>query len=99
VVTEFPKAAKDMTLRESVEWYKNCIRTLRPLGIPTALENNLLNQRWVELLKAVADREGVPAGALSYWLSELAQTEIRLLDVAEQESAAALAYGTPVVED
>lgn len=91
-LTDFGLPEK-MTLREATEWYKRLLRA--DLGVPTAWESKFMNERWAVLVQAIAAREGVPAGALSYWLSELAMTEARLITTAEGEAAAALAYPRP----
>ena len=80
------------TLRAAVEWYKGLIHLSAALGVPTTLETNLMNDRWGVLCKGIASREGIPAGWVSYMLSELAQTEIRLLETATEEAQAATAY-------
>lgn len=81
---------KGMKLREAVEWYKRLLRA--QLGVPTAWEVKFMNERWAALCQELAAREGVPQGYLSYWLSELAMTEVRLLETAETEAAVATAY-------
>lgn len=80
-----------MTLRQATEWYKALVRA--ELGVLTALERQYMNERWAVLVTAIAKREGVPAGHISYWLSELVQVENRLLETATGEAAAAFAYG------
>lgn len=90
-LTEFPKEAAEMTLREALEWWKKCIKHLRGETL-NQLENKYLNERWAFLVNAVAEREGVPTGSLSYYLAELGEAEIRLADEAELESQAAQSY-------
>ena len=99
VAVEFPKEPKTMTLREAVEWYKQVFHSLHPLGAPNALEMKLVNERWVELVKGVAEREGVPLGMLSYFLGELGNTEIQLAETVAEESAVAMSYSVPDVQE
>lgn len=85
--TDYKGKPSEYTLREAVEWYKRCVR----LGIaPTKSEEDLLNSRWQVLVQAVADRESMPGGYLSYMLAELAQMELRMGEVASTESEAAV---------
>jgi len=84
---------RKMTLREATEWFKQCVRGAEPLGMLTALEHKYMNERWSVLCKALADEQGIPSGMLSYFLGELAQTEIRLGETAATELEAAKAYG------
>jgi len=81
--TEFAKEANEMTMRDALEWYKSVIRVLR--GMTRDLEAKYLNERWVALCDAIGKREGVPTGALSYFLGELAQAEAALPQVADHE--------------
>jgi hypothetical protein len=74
-----------------MEWWKRCIRHLRG-ELLNQLENKYLNERWAYLVDAVAKREQVPTGSLSYYLAELAMAEISLAEEAELESQAAQAY-------
>lgn len=85
--TDFSKKPSEYTLREAVEWFKRCVR----LNIaPTKAETDLLDSRWSVLAQAMADRESVPAGYLSYMLSELGQMELRMGEVASAEAEAAV---------
>ena len=77
------KDAKEMTLREAIEWWKNGVRVGRSIGSLNMMEEKYLNERWAGLVQDLADREGVPAGALSYFLGELAQAEMRSIELAE----------------
>lgn len=88
-LVEFPKDPGDMTLREAAEWFKGCVRGAEPLGMLTALEHKYMNERYAELCKQLAVKQGVPAGMLSYFIGELAQTEIQLADTATEELEAA----------
>jgi len=80
------KDPEKMTLRQGLEWYKNVIRVLREWGTPTAMETRYIDQRWVTLVAAIAEREGVPTGTLSYFLGETANAEVQAADVAALES-------------
>lgn len=64
-----------MTLREAVDWYKNAVRVGTEAGA-TALEIKTIEQSWAELVRCLAEREGITPGALRYLLSELARGEI-----------------------
>jgi len=89
-LTDFgSKEPAEYSLREAIEWYKRCVKGARDSGVPTALESNLLNEQWVVLVKAIAERQGVPTGSLSYFLAELAKTEMHLLEIAQEEAEAA----------
>ena len=90
-LVDFSKDTKTYTLRDAVEWYKNFHRA--GLGIPSQQELEYMNQRWGVLCEGMAEREGVPASMLSYMLNQIATTEIQLLEVAQEEAAAAKAYG------
>jgi hypothetical protein len=84
---------KPWTMREIAEWWKTCVKGAEPLGQLTALETKHLNERWVYLVKLKAEQEGVPTGLLSYFIGELAQTEMQLAETAALEAEAALSYG------
>lgn len=86
-LTEFEKEPEQMTLRDCLEWYKGVIRGVE--GIIRGLESKYLNERWAFLVDAVAKREGVPTGSLSYYLAELAQAELDLQAVGQAEAEAA----------
>jgi len=86
-----------MSLREAVEWYKRVARA--DIGTPTGTEVEYLNKRWGSLITEIATREGVPAGILSYMLNEIATQELKLLEVAKEETEVALAYGQPKQEE
>lgn len=79
---------EDMTFRQAIEWYKRASRILRglaeSLGPLSHMETSYINQRWVALCGDLAKREGLPVGALSYFLHELAAAEMRALELAEQ---------------
>lgn len=93
-LVEFSAEPEQMSLRDAIEWWKSCVRAAEPLGQLTAQEEKYMNQRWGVLINAVAKREKLPAGMLSYFLGETAQTEIRLKEVAEDELHAATEYGS-----
>lgn len=81
------KEPEEYTMREAIEWWKKCARVGEIIGVPTQLEHKLLNERWAYLCKKLGEREGVPQGALSYFLGELAQSEIAALRLAEAANA------------
>jgi hypothetical protein len=83
----------EITLREATEWFKQFVRGSEPLGMLTNLEHKYANERWAVLIKAIADVQGIPSGMLSYFLGELAQTEMQLAATANAEAEAALMYG------
>ncbi len=86
---------KDITtLRDAVSWYKEVWRGTEPLGMLTARETQFVNEQWGVICRELADQQKVPAGMLSYWLDELAMNEIQLAETAEDESQAALEYGS-----
>jgi len=90
-LTEFPKEPEEMLLRDCLEWWKKCIRVLQGEMLNGLVQKHL-NERWSFLVNAVAKREGVPTGSLSYYLAELASAEIRPAEEGEAESQAAQAY-------
>lgn len=81
-----------MTLRQAIEWWKRAqgimLHMVEEFGTLTAAESRYVNQRWAALCKAVAEREGVPAGALSYFMGELAGAELRALQSAREAAEA-----------
>lgn len=85
------KPASEFSLREAVEWYKTLIRQVErlELGGLSAQEEQQINTSWMHLVNEVAEREGLPAGFLSYMLATLAQSEIQLADTAMQEAEGA----------
>lgn len=86
VLTELPDEPEDMTIRQAIEWFKRAVRGVS--GELSALERKELDGAWAGLIGAIAKREGVPAGSLSYFLGELAQTEMRLAEVVTEEANA-----------
>ena len=80
------------TLRGAVEWYKAVYRGTEPLGDLTKLEQNYVNGEWAQLVRELAEVQGIPAGMLSYWLNELAVLELQLAKVAGEEAQAAQSY-------
>ena len=91
VLGEYPMDEEDMTIRDAIEWFKKAVRGAT--GELSALEHKELNGRWAHLAEVISKREGVPAGSLSYFMGELAQTEIRLADtVADEANAAGIDY-------
>lgn len=91
VLSEYPKEAAEMTLRDCLEWFKKAVKDLDGEDL-RPLEQRYLNERWAHLVDQVANREGVPTGSLSYYLGELAHAEVNLAETAEQESQAAQMY-------
>ena len=85
VLTEFPKDEGDMTMRDALQWFKKTVTELDGLAL-NQLETNYLNERWVFLVNSIAEQQGVPTGALSYFLGELAQAEIALKAVGDVEA-------------
>ncbi len=81
-----------LTLRDAVSWYKNVVKATEPLGDLTVLEQKYVNGEWAQLVKELAEAQGIPAGMLSYWLNELATNEITLARAAAEEAAAAMEY-------
>ena len=77
VLTTFTKPAEDFTLRECLQWWKKSVEVLEGMTL-SSMESKELNSRWAFLCNAVAEREGVPTGSLSYFLGELAQAEMTL---------------------
>lgn len=84
-LVEFPKEPEEMTLREVTEWYKRCVQVMQRQEMMSGLESKYINERWALLVAGVAKREGIPAGMLSYFLGELANTELQLVDTATRE--------------
>lgn len=85
-VTAFDRPKEEYTLRQALEWYKNTIRVIASQQlVTTALETKYLNEQWVVLVTAIADREGVPPGSLSYYLHGIAEAEYAALAAAELE--------------
>lgn len=84
---------KIVTLRDAVEWYKKVVRGANPLGDLTAMEQKYVNGEWAQVIKELAEVQGVPSGMLSYWLNELSVNEIQLADTALEEATAAASYG------
>jgi hypothetical protein len=77
------------TIRQAVEWWKDMIRITPMSGD----EAEYIDGRWGWIVKTIADREGVPAGWLSYLISEMAYQETRLLETAQAELEQALVTG------
>jgi hypothetical protein len=81
---EYPEKPVNMTLREAIEWWKECVRAGQAIGSVNVMEEKYLNERWAGLVEELAHREKVPVGALSYFLGELAQAEMRAIEVAQE---------------
>ncbi len=86
-LTEFPKEPGQMTLRDCLQWWKRAVSALEGVTL-SSMEEKELNTRWAFLCSAVAEREGVPTGSLSYFLGELAQAEQQLKATGDAEAAA-----------
>jgi len=91
-VTRFEVEPEEMKLRDAVDWFKKVTRGSETYGVLTPLEQNHINGQYGVMCKGVAKTQGVPAGMLSYFVGELAQTELKLMDVATEEAAVAQAY-------
>ena len=84
-ITEFPKEPGRFTLRDCLQWWKRAVETLEGTTL-SSLETKELNERWAFLCNAVAEREGVPTGSISYFLGELAQAEMTLKATGDLEA-------------
>ena len=82
-VTDFPKEAQTMTLREAVEWFKTIGTNVKD---PNFAEIKYMNERWAHLCTELAKREGVPPGYMSYFLNELAVSEMQVASTAIAEA-------------
>lgn len=82
VAVDFEDAEK-FTLREAIEWWKSVVQAGRSLGTVNTMETKYMNERWAHLVGVIATREGVPAGALSYFLGELATAETTAIELAQ----------------
>jgi len=92
VATDYgDKPLIEWTLREALEYYKKGIKLVQDMP-PAPLEARLMDESWVGICAVLAEREGIIVGPLSYFLGELALTEMRLQDVAEEELEHAKAY-------
>jgi hypothetical protein len=81
------------TLRDAVDWYRKVYAGTEPLGMLTETETQYVNGEWAQVMKELAEEQGVPAGMLSYWLNELAVNEIQLARTALEEATVATEYG------
>lgn len=86
------KEASEYTFREAVEWYKNVLRKTQELqvGQLRGAEVKAIDTTWAHLSSEIGKREGIPPGFIGYMLGELAQSELKLAEVAEQEFNEAL---------
>lgn len=91
-LTRFDVEPEDMMLRQAVDWFKKVTRGSAQYGVLTPLEEKHVNGQYGVLATRMAATQQVPAGMLSYFVGELAQTELTLMDVAEDEAAAAGEY-------
>ncbi len=85
-LTVFSKEPGEMTLRDCLQWWKRAVETLEGTTL-SSMEEKELNERWAFLCNAVAGREGVPTGSISYFLGELAQAEMTLKAAGDLEAA------------
>lgn len=92
-LTRFDPEPEEMTIRQAVDWFKKVARGGEKFGVLTQLEQNHINGQYGVLCKELAKAQEVPAGMLSYFVGELAQTEMQLFDVAQEEALAAQSYG------
>lgn len=87
VAAGLPENYESLTLRDAAEWWKNAQRlmqqTQEEFGPITKQEMKTVNQSWIELCSAIAKREGVPTGMISYFVGDLAQSEMRAAKLAE----------------
>jgi len=91
VLAELPEEPEQMTIREAIEWFKRAAGA--NIGELSGMEYKELNAVWGHLCNRMAEREGIPSGSLSYFMGELAQTEMRLAEtVAEEAKAAGIDY-------
>lgn len=72
---------ESLTVRSLTEWYKNNIDSSLD-----AEHRQYVDSVWVAGVTALAEREQVPAGWLSYVISELAISERNLALTAQQEA-------------
>ncbi len=87
VLAELPEEPEQMTIREAIEWFKRAARA--QVGQLSPMEMKELNGVWGHLCNRMAEREGIPSGSLSYFMGELAQTEMRLSETVTEEAKAA----------
>ena len=64
-----------ITLRTATDWYKGTLGAMIDANVE---ERNYVNQSWSLLVNALAEQEQVSPVWLSWAISELAHTEIRL---------------------
>lgn len=86
-LTQFKKPPAEYTLREAIEFWKVCVKNVDlVLGSqPTGRELSHINEQWVVLIAAIAEREGVGAGLIAYILDETAKLEFQLAETAAAE--------------
>jgi hypothetical protein len=87
-LTELPRPAEEMTLRDAIEWTKTIVRQAPP--VPTGSERQMMDGAFVQLMKAISEREGVGIGFLAGFVHEIATTEIQLLETAAREAEAVI---------
>ncbi len=84
VLAELPEEPENMTIREAIEWFKRAAKA--PVTELNGMEIKELNGVWGHLCSRLAEREGIPSGSLSYFMGELAQTEMHLAETATREA-------------
>lgn len=87
VLAKLPDKPEETTIREAIEWFKRAVRGTN--DALSGMEYKELNGAWAHLAEAIAKREDIPSGSLSYFMGELAQTEMRLTETVEDEANAA----------
>ncbi len=85
-LVEYPKEPGEMTLRDCLQWWKRAVETLEGVAL-SSMEQKELDTCWAFLCNAVAEREGVPTGSMSYFLGELARAEMTLKATGDAEAA------------
>ena len=73
-----------LTLRSAVEWFKTQLKS--PYTPLTVAEREYIDGRWGSIVNKLSEEHQLPLGWLSYQLSELAQAEMAMLEVAKQEA-------------
>lgn len=91
-ICELSKAPEEYTFREAIEWWKSVARN-DDIGVPNELEKKKMDKTFVTILEGIGKREGIIPGYMGWFLSEIAQAELKLAQTAESEAEAALEYG------
>jgi hypothetical protein len=70
-----PNGFEKAPLRAIIDWYKTVVTT--PDILPLSdVEDQMVSESWVAWVKAIAAREGVPVGWLSYCVNLLVEQEL-----------------------